>query len=200
MTFTVDRFLHVVQKSCASTPVGPLPRSEEWTDEFLDWFAPPEALRPRTMLPSRPWKWLSPGKAQGRVFGGCLPSVLQLKGTPYDVDYRGRILLLELCEAEAGPDIPIPIASVRAMMGDLVLAGVLDVIVGLVIGRPYQHTDEMRKEWEKVVLDVCEGRGFPIVVDVDVGHTHPMLTIPLDAMVRIDSGRNEIVVEEAAVE
>ena len=84
-------------------------------------------------------------------------------------------------------------------MWDLVLAGVLDVITGLVIGRPYRHTDEMRAEWEEVVLGVCEGRGFPIVVDVDVGHTDPLLTIPLDALVRMDSERDEIVVEEAAV-
>ena len=115
------------------------------------------------------------------------------------MDYRGRVLLLELCEGEAGPGLPIPIENARTMMGDLVLAGVLDVIAGLVIGRPYQHTDEMRAEWEKVVLGFCEGIGFPIVVDVDVGHTDPLLTIPLDALVRMDSEKDEIVVEEAAV-
>ncbi|MCJ1227276.1 hypothetical protein MMC12_003931 [Toensbergia leucococca] len=198
-SLTLEHFLHVLQNP-ASVPVGALPRSKEWTEEFLDWGTPSSDISPRKMLPSRPWKWLRHGKAQGRIFGGCLPSILQLKGTPYDVNYYGRILLLELPEGDAGPGKPTPVENARLMMSDLVNAGVLGVIKGLVIGRPYMYDEEMRETLEKVVLDVLVGTDCPILADVDVGHTDPILTIPLDALVKLDSERDEFVVEETAVE
>lgn len=104
LDFTWEHFLHVLQGAVEGSGriVGHLPRSKEWTDEFRDWSAEgqnggPEP-RARQMKPSRPWKWLRPGTAEGRIFGGCLPSVLQLFGTPWEVDYRDRILLLETPE------------------------------------------------------------------------------------------------------
>lgn len=188
-----------------------LPRAAEYTDEFLDFGGEPANLRPRVMQPSTGWKWLRPcppdlhgGSArrrvvQGRIFGGCLPSVLQLFGTPWQVSYRDRILLLELPEGtEVATAWPLELA--RWNLGDLGTRGVWDGIVGLVLGRPYRHTPEQTREWEAMVLEVTEGYDFPILAGVDVGHTDPMLTLPLDALCSLDSEKDEWAILETAVE
>lgn len=190
--------------SASSSIVGPLPRSVEYTDEFLDFGGEPANLRRRTMQPSPAWKWLRPCPSgtpvvEGRVFGGCLPSVLQLFGTPWAASYKSRVLLLELPEGvEMASAWPLELA--RWNLGDLGTRGVWNDIVGLVLGRPYRHTAEETAEWEAMVLELTEGYDFPVLANVDVGHTDPMLTLPLDAMCRLDSEKDEWSILETAVE
>jgi len=72
-------------------------------------------------------------------------------------------------------------------MADLANMDLFDQIAGLVIGRPFAYDEKMRKEFEKMILGQCYGTNFPILMNVDVGHTHPILTIPLNAMCSLDS-------------
>lgn len=185
----------------APAVVGALPRAVDYTDEFLDFGGEPANLRARALTPSTGWKWLRRGpRVEGRVFGGCLPSVLQLFGTPWAVDYRGRILLLELPEGVADEPGPWPLELARWNLGDLATRGVWDGVAGVVLGRPYRHTPAETAEWEAMVLEVTEGYEFPILAGVDVGHTDPMLTMPLDALCCLDSEKDEWAVMETAVE
>lgn len=69
----------------------------------------------------------------------------------------------------------------------------------MVIGRPYGYDEGMREEFAKVIGEQCFGTQFPILLYVDVGHTDPILTVPLDAMVRLDSGNDEVFILEAGV-
>ena len=46
LDFTMAHFLHVL---CRPKPIGPLPRSIEWTEEFLDWVEGADATRPRRL-------------------------------------------------------------------------------------------------------------------------------------------------------
>lgn len=50
-----------------------------------------------------------------------------------------------------------------------------------------------------MVLDRVEGWDFPVLMNVDVGHTSPMLTIPLNAMSSLDSSRDEFCILESNV-
>jgi muramoyltetrapeptide carboxypeptidase LdcA involved in peptidoglycan recycling len=77
---------------------------------------------------------------------------------------------------------------------------VWDDITGLILGRPYRHTEEQAAEWERTVLEITEGYDFPILAGVDVGHTDPMLTVPLDALCRLDSEKDEWSILERGVE
>jgi muramoyltetrapeptide carboxypeptidase LdcA involved in peptidoglycan recycling len=47
---------------------------------------------------------------------------------------------------------------------------------------------------------MCYGTTFPILFNVDIGHTDPILTIPMNAEVRLDSEGDEFVVLEAGVD
>lgn len=134
--------------------------------------------------------------------GGCLPSVVQLCGTKYLPDYSGRVLLLELPEGE-NRGLPFSLDAARSAMADLRNAGVLEVVAGIVVGRPYMYDEEMRERFEKMVVDQCYGLEVPILANVDTGHADPMLTLPLDVMVRLDSGGKEeeqfMILEEVVV-
>jgi muramoyltetrapeptide carboxypeptidase LdcA involved in peptidoglycan recycling len=195
LPFTVTHFLHVLSPPSSSLgkPIGPIPRSLEWTEEFGDWDAESSVLKARKLEKNPGWKWLRSGTGTGRLTGGCLPSLLQLAGTKYFPDFHGKILLLETPEGEK-PDGPLPFAQTRSLMADLVNLGVFDSIVGLVVGRPMGYTGNELVEFEQMVLDMCSGqdaggveRNFPILVGVDVGHTDPMVTAPMNAVVRLDS-------------
>ena len=84
-------------------------------------------------------------------------------------------------------------------MADLVNLGIFEQITGLVVGRPYKYTDEQKEEFKQMVLDQCYGTDFPILYNVDIGHTDPLLTIPLNALASLDSERDEFAILEAGV-
>lgn len=194
--FTSDNFFGTLYGGQDSMVV---PRSSEWTQEFLDWGTSAESSRARHMNTSHPRKWLREGKATGRLFGGCLPSVLQLFGTKYAIDYRDVILILETPEHDK-PDSNFGLDFARSAMADLRNGGVIDQIAGIVMGRPFQYNDTEWADFEKMLVDQCYGTDFPILFNVDVGHTDPILTLPLNAMVSLDSSKDEFKVLERVVE
>ena len=77
--------------------------------------------------------------------------------------------------------------------------GVFDQINGLVFGRAVGQTEEMEKELAELLLFACHGTDFPIVMNVDVGHTDPKLTIPLNSLMSMDSEKDELVGLEPGV-
>lgn len=195
--FTVSHFLRVLAPGDeVGKPVGKIPRSEEWTDEFADWGNEASVLKARKFEKNPGWKWLRKGKCEGRITGGCLPSLLQLSGTKYWPSLQGKILLLENPEGER-PDGPMPLDQTRSLFADLANLGVFDQIVGLVVGRPTGYKGQEMEEFESMVLGMCSGRmldrkrkgeerDFPILFGVDVGHTDPMITVPLNAIMRLN--------------
>jgi muramoyltetrapeptide carboxypeptidase len=200
LKFTAQHFLSMLTKDGldAGQTIGPVPRSLEWAPDF----GPPTSAQPRQMAPSPGWKWLRPGKATGQILGGCLSSILHLAGTKFWPDYTDKILLLESYMG-AQTDKPLPLIVMRSQMADLGNLGVFDVIAGLVIGRPSRIGEEGRKEYAEIVmgqLDVAgTGRDFPVLMNVDVGHTGPILTVPLGVLCSLDSERGEWKILEAGV-
>lgn len=73
-------------------------------------------------------------------------------------------------------------------------------IKGLVIGRDYKYTTSMQYELASVVLDiftafvdpsVADGAQGPILTNVDIGQTSPLLTLPIGALASLDSDSDE---------
>lgn len=205
LDFTVQHFLRVLSPNDDESgwPLGKLPRSDSWTNEFGDWenetSSESGTLKARRFVKNEGWKWLRNGKCKGRLTGGCLPSLLQLAGTKYWPYFQDKILLLENPEGER-PDGPLPLDQTRSLMAHLVNLGVMDDISGLVVGRPTGYMGKELEEYEEMVLGVCGGVWrFPILAGVNVGHTDPMLTIPLNAMMILDSKGDVWEVMEAGI-
>lgn len=205
LPFTADHFFSNLMQGGASKPDEQIrnvvPRSQKWIPKWIDWESDESANRAAHAQPSPSWKWLRKGAATGVLFGGCLPSLVQLTGTPYLPPslYENKILLLETPEGMGHPSSPFDPEFARSALHDLRNAGILDSVVGLVVGRPFQYTEEMVAKFESDVLNACCGIDFPILANMDVGHTDPILTLPLGARVELDGDNDEFIVLEHAV-
>jgi muramoyltetrapeptide carboxypeptidase LdcA involved in peptidoglycan recycling len=198
LPFTVENFLRVITE-LGSQPLGGVPYSLEWSPEFIKFWANPARLLRRRLQPNPGWRWLRTGSAQGRIFGGCMEPMMHMPGTKFWPDFTDRILLLETSVGE-NPEQGIPLEVVAAQLATLRNLGVFWRITGLVMGRPYGYSDSQKKRLDQVILDHTRDLTFPILVDVDIGHTDPLLTIPLNTMVSLDSVENSFSFLEASVQ
>jgi muramoyltetrapeptide carboxypeptidase LdcA involved in peptidoglycan recycling len=173
--------------------IGDLPAATEYTDEFLDWGTRADLARARAMKPAPGWTWLKPGIATGRLLGGCLESLQHLRGTPWWPDFNGAILFLETSEDQPAPE------TVDALLMDFENMAVFDRIAGLLFANPYGYDAEGRQALRDVILQRTLRFSFPIVTDMDFGHTTPMLTLPLGCLARIDSQAGRVTILEPAV-
>lgn len=206
MQFTIDHFLHVL--TGAGNPVGPLPRSSVCSVEHSDFLFGNEASeKPRELMEPPSWRWLRKGRAAGHLYGGTVRCVVRLQGTFYAPgSWKDKILFLE---SSMGDDMRLPytVDEFRGNLVDLALAGVLQDISGLVVGRGYKYDTHMQDELASViteVFDVIVGRDrdeeLPILMNVDFGHTSPFLTLPIGALVRLDSESDEFTMLEPGVQ
>jgi muramoyltetrapeptide carboxypeptidase LdcA involved in peptidoglycan recycling len=174
-------------------PFGRVTPSPWWTEEFLDWATGEDEQRPRHRTPSTGWRWLREGTSEGPVVGGCLESLQHLRGTRWWPDLDGAILFLETSELKPSP------ATVDALLMDFENMGTFDRIVGMIVARPYGYSDADRLLMHDVVLRRTERWGFPILADIDAGHTSPIMTLPLGCQVRLDARLEGFEIVEAAV-
>jgi muramoyltetrapeptide carboxypeptidase len=138
---------------------------------------------------------LASGSAEGVLLGGCLTLVATTLGTPWELDTRGAILLLE--------DRGMKPWQVDRALIHLLQAGKFKDVRGIVLGDFPDCAAPM--EGSPTVLDVCERilkpLGIPIVFGAPVGHTvRPMLTVPLGVRARLSaSGAGTLEILEGAV-
>jgi muramoyltetrapeptide carboxypeptidase len=138
---------------------------------------------------------ISPGSAEGILLGGCLTLVATTLGTPWELDTRGAILLLE--------DRGMKPWQVDRALIHMQQAGKFKDVRGIVLGDFPDCAAPV--EGSPTVLDVCERilspLGIPIVFGTPVGHTaRPMLTVPLGVRARLSaSGAGTLEILEGAV-
>jgi muramoyltetrapeptide carboxypeptidase len=173
--------------------VGAIEPSEWWTDEFLDWESKQDLTRERERRPSDGWRWLRRGRAEGVLVGGCLESLQHLRGTRYWPDWEGAVLFLETSEEKPSP------ATVDAILMDYENMGVFAQIRGLLVARPYGYDAEERRQLHEVILERTRRFGFPVVADMDFGHTSPIFTLPIGCRAVIDGDVQHFEIVEAAV-
>jgi muramoyltetrapeptide carboxypeptidase LdcA involved in peptidoglycan recycling len=167
--------------------------AEEWTEEFLDFDARTDLTRPRRLTPNPGWVAVRAGTASGALVGGCLETICwHLKGSSEWLDLTDCVLFLETSEEAPSPE------TVDAYLTDFELLGVFDDIGALVMGRPANYPpDDVDILWE-VVAARTNASGIPVLANVDVGHTDPLLTIPMGAQAYVDAGAHVFRVTEDA--
>jgi muramoyltetrapeptide carboxypeptidase LdcA involved in peptidoglycan recycling len=178
---------------CEAQPSGPILPSTWWTEEFLDWGLKADLERPRERRDSGGWTWLREGKAEGILIGGCIGSLQHLRGTRFWPAWRDAIMFFETSEEAPSPE------TVDSILMDYENMGVLAQLKGLLVGRPMRYTDEEKQQLREVVLERTSQYTFPIITDMDFGHTAPQLTIPIGCRARIDVEKQRFEIIDAAV-
>lgn len=135
---------------------------------------------------------LGKGRARGRLAGGNLSMISALEGTPFAVDTRDAILLLE--DTREAP------YRIDRMLKQLQLAGKLGTLRGAVLGqftRNYdreedQMTEDPRFTADGVLRQYFEPLGIPVLMNYPVGHSPYNATLPLGAQVEIDAKKGTL--------
>jgi muramoyltetrapeptide carboxypeptidase LdcA involved in peptidoglycan recycling len=197
---------HLFRAITDREPIGDVARSPTYAPKSMAFWYDPPSVEPPVLSPTSGWTWIRAGKAQGRLFGGCLTVIVRLHGVRAIVpDWRGRIVFFETALNDTDVSGP-PLGRVRAAIADLIAYGVFEEAAGLVIGRPFGYdTAQQKEEYADVVRELlCEGRlaeknSFPILFNVDIGHTTPMVTLPFDALAVLDSEKDQFAIVESVV-
>lgn len=144
-----------------------------WTSHLFDLLAGHDTLP----LPGRTWV---DGVAQGPLCGGNLAMIAATCGTPWQLDARGRILVLE--------DVGEPAYRLDRMLVQLRQAGVLDGIAGLALGT-FSGGPSPDEHVQHVLITAATALGVPVLAELPIGHTDQNAAFPVGAMARIARGQ-----------
>ncbi len=133
------------------------------------------------------------GRARGRLAGGSLTLVAASLGSPWEIDTRGAVLMVE----EVGEQpyrIDRTLEQLRA-------AGKLDRLAGVAVGALVACRDPRYPETDarEVVLEAVSGLGVPVVTDLSFGHVADNRVWPMGARAEIDGDGGELIVLERGV-
>lgn len=184
---------HMMKAVCENAPIGRIEPSPWWTEEFLDWSRKQDLERPRARIASDGWVWLRDGYCEGTLVGGCLESLQHLRGTPYWPDWDDAILFFETSEEKPSPD------KVDGILMDYENMGVFEKLRGMLVGRPMRYSDSEKQALHQIILERTRRYSFPIVANMDFGHTAPQITLPIGIRARIDTSQRAFEIIDAAV-
>lgn len=151
------------------------------------WIMPPMDALPTELVP---------GVASGRLIGGNLALIAALMGTPNEIDTRDAILFIE--------DVNEAVPRVDRMLGQLAAAGKFDHVKGLLVGN-FTRVIGQRDDAEAqglvypLILEHFRSRGVPVLGAWPSGHGDPNLTLPLGAMVTLDTSRAALRLDQPVV-
>jgi muramoyltetrapeptide carboxypeptidase len=120
---------------------------------------------------------LHPGAAVGPLAGGNLTTLCHLVGTPYAPHMRGYVLFLE--------DHNEALYRLDRMLHHLLLAGVLEGVLGVVLGSFINCGS--RDGLLEVLTTALKPLNVPVLADFPVGHQPDNHTLPLGAQARLDA-------------
>lgn len=181
---------------------GSYDAAEGWTEDLSDWNAPDfeaEVAQPKSFQPGG-WRVVQgERRAEGRLIGGCMEVLEMLKGTrwwPEPELWQGAVIFLETSE-----DKPPP-SQVEYWLRNYATQGILEHAAALLMARPRGYSDAMKAQlWQaiKKVLAEIGREDMPVIADLDIGHTSPMMTLPLGCRVAVDAREKQLELLEPAV-
>lgn len=152
---------------------------------------------PSWTIPTGQAEVLRPGRAQGRLYGGCLSLLAASLGTPFEIDTEGTILFLE--------DVGEKPYQIDRMLMHLMLAGKLEHVSGIIFGEMLDCVQPGGQSYtlQQVIQRTLRGYTVPIVYGVKSGHVSGgNITLPFGVrseLVAGDSGVQLRILEAATV-
>ena len=148
------------------------------------------------LAPRYPRHTIVPGKARGRTVGGNLTLISTTMGTPYEIETKDRIVILE--------DVGEAPYRIDRMILQLGLAGKLAEAAGIVWGTCTDCETNTNSSFElslsmSEVLDDQLGKlARPSMAGLVFGHTREKATIPLGVEAELDTTAKTLTIVEAA--
>lgn len=140
---------------------------------------------------------IAPGEATGEIIGGNLSLICSTIGTPYEIDTKGKILVLE--------DLDIEPWVMDHLITHLYNCNKLQEAAGIVIGecvdcepRGINPGFVDGRSLEEVLLDILSPLGIPVISGLPLGHTRDLATLPMGIRAYLNGNTGEFRVDEVA--
>ncbi|ANU10073.1 LD-carboxypeptidase [Planococcus antarcticus DSM 14505] len=121
------------------------------------------------------------GIVQGAMVGGNLSLIRSAIGTKFDLDVKGKILLIE--------DIDKEPYEVDGILNQMRMSRKFDEAAGIVIGDFKNAEPKKRKAsltMDQVFNDYFGALKIPVVKGFKIGHCEPHFSVPLGTLARLD--------------
>ncbi|PEF38681.1 S66 family peptidase [Bacillus wiedmannii] len=188
--FTVEQFQYMAQQTI-QTPYN-FPNPDVWTDEFIDWTGPNWGTQTKTLHQNLGPKWIykSQEPKQGILVGGNTDSLLNIINTEFlEIPY-GSILFIE--------DTSVSLERWAMLIWALKIRGIFQRINGLLIGKIEGMPAVTKSKMKNIILEIAEieNLDIPIVAELDIGHTAPMLCLPIGSIIKLDSNNESLILQK----
>lgn len=123
------------------------------------------------------------GNCSGELVGGNLSLLYSLQGTPWQLDTKGKILLIE--------DLSEYLYHLDRMMQNFRLSGQLNDLAGLVVGGftdMQENESPYGKSAYEIIREAVESCHFPVCFDFPSGHIPKNLSLVFGATYHLDVG------------
>jgi muramoyltetrapeptide carboxypeptidase len=128
------------------------------------------------------------GIATGEIVGGNLSLIDALQGTPYEIDFKDKIILIE--------DVGEEPYRIDRMFSKLRLAGKLSQARGYILGTFTGCVSGPSKQGHQTTQDIIDDYikplNKPTILNFATGHSFPFITIPIGLTVELDANKKQI--------
>ncbi|MFD0048993.1 LD-carboxypeptidase [Actinomycetes bacterium NPDC127524] len=133
------------------------------------------------------------GKARGQLAGGNLTLLCSTLGTPYELDVKGKILLIE--------DINEEPRNVDRMLNQLLMSGKLREAAGIAVGdfNQCEPDREQSLTLDEVIDHYIALANVPAIKGFKIGHCSPNVSVPLGAYAVIDADEKKLAIESGVL-
>ncbi|MCX7921429.1 MAG: LD-carboxypeptidase [Clostridia bacterium] len=131
------------------------------------------------------------GNVTGPVVGGNLTSFMDTLGTPFEIDTRGRILLIE--------ETHEPVNTVYRYISHLIMAGKFRDCIGVVMGECTGCEPAYGEYYEDLINEVIVPLGKPLMTNLATAHGTFKAAVPIGATVNLNTENNTLTVLEPTV-
>jgi len=172
-------------------------KSKEAKYEMDLFFKVTKNAEPLGLLPAfTRWEVWREGNAEGRLFGGNLPSLQSLLATPYFPKLNEDIIFFWEAMTQ-------PLDHIDQRLVQFREAGLFDrakgMLIGKIRGEEANIIKDMTHEVKKIILEITEEFDFPIIASMDFGHYTPNLPLPVGLKARINTEGARVWIDESYV-
>ncbi|AGX45377.1 S66 peptidase family protein [Clostridium saccharobutylicum] len=132
-----------------------------------------------------------PGNVTGPIVGGNLTSFVDNLGTPFEVDTKGKIILIE--------DVHEPVNTIYRYINHLILAGKFKDCAGIIMGECSQCVTAYDKSYDDLIDEVMVPLNKPLMTNLASGHGKYKMAIPIGAQANLNTYNNTLTVLEPTV-
>ena len=135
-------------------------------------------------------KTLISGQASGVLVGGNLSLISTLQGTPWEIDFKGKIVFIE--------DVDEAPYRIDRYLSNLRLASKLQQAAGFVLGYFTGCDPKDNNSWtiNDIISQYFKNLNVPVITDFASGHSYPFINLPIGLKVHLDADAKTIKIME----